>query len=300
MGLEVEMHPGKGPCFPNPLQTPKDMSRLRKVDVEKDLGYVMDAIRLTRQKLNGRVPVIGFCGAPWTLMAYMIEGGGSKSWEKAKRWLFDYPDESRALLDRIATVCAEFLVAQIKAGAQLVQVFDSWAGELTPLDFRTFALPYLQKIAAEVRDTLSCRSNSSPPMIVFAKGALGHSLPELVRSGYDVIGLDHTIDPVTARATVEACQTSSGKFSSHAGGRENAHRIALQGNLDPTLLYAKPEVIEKRVEQMLRVKTGFGGEGALIANLGHGITPGVDPENLRAFLMAVRKVSMAIQNQAES
>ncbi|WFD03185.1 uroporphyrinogen decarboxylase [Malassezia obtusa] len=300
MGLEVEMVPGKGPSFPYPLTGPKDMARLKKVDVDKDLGYVMDAITLTRKKLNGRVPVIGFCGAPWTLMAYMIEGGGSKSWDKAKKWLFDYPNESKVLLERIASVCAKFLVAQIRAGAQLIQVFDSWAGEMTPRDFRTFSLPYLHSIAVEVRDTLACMSTPVPPMIVFAKGALGHSLPEIIRSGYDVVGLDYTIEPLVARQAVEACQPSSSKFATVAGNREAAHRIALQGNLDPAVLYADPKVIEERVELMLRGKSGFGSGGALICNLGHGITPGVDPENVAVFLRAVRRISREIQAEADS
>ncbi|PKI84163.1 hypothetical protein MVES1_002134 [Malassezia vespertilionis] len=298
MGMEVEMVPGKGPTFLSPLDTPKDLDRLKKVDVDKDLGYVMQAITLTRKKLRGRVPLIGFCGAPWTLMAYMIEGGGSRSWEKAKQWLFNHPEDSRVLLDRIASTCAKFLVAQVYAGAQLLQVFDSWAGELTPHDFRTFALPYLRAIAVEVRDTLACKSAIVPPMIVFAKGALSHSLSEILRSGYDVVGLDQSIEPIVARSAVASTQLSSTKFSKAAGGKETGHTIALQGNMDPAILYAHPSVIEARVERMLRAKVGgFGGQGAYICNLGHGITPGVDPENLGAFLKAVRRVSREIQQE---
>ncbi|WFD35286.1 uroporphyrinogen decarboxylase [Malassezia cuniculi] len=294
MGMTVEMHPGKGPVFPEPLQTPKDIAKLKKVDVPKDLGYVMDALRLTRTKLAGRVPLIGFCGAPWTLMAYMIEGGGSRTFEKAKRWLFDYPEESKKLLGRIASVCAEFLCAQIYAGAQIVQVFDSWAGELTPHDFRTFALPYLRQIAVEVRDTISCTSTVAPPMILFARGALGHSFPEISRAGYDVIGLDQSIEPCVARKMLDLSGTGGTK-SPQTGVNGAGHRIALQGNLDPAILYAKHEVIVDRVDKMLRERRGgFGGGGAYIANLGHGITPGVDPENLRVFLSAVRRISREI------
>ncbi|WFC99701.1 uroporphyrinogen decarboxylase [Malassezia yamatoensis] len=299
MGLEVEMVPGKGPSFPQPLNSPADLSRLKKVDIAKDLGYVLDAIKLTREKLNGRVPVIGFCGAPWTLMAYMIEGGGSKTWEKAKKWLFDYPNESKVLLERIASVCAQFLVAQIHAGAQLLQVFDSWAGELSPQDFRTFALPYLRSIALEVKDSLACCSTTVPPMIVFAKGALGHSMHEVTRSGYDVVALDYTIEPITARKAVQAALQSSSKFSCSAAHREIAHPIALQGNLDPAVLYAEPKVIEQRVEEMLRGKNGFGDQGAYICNLGHGITPGVDPEKVAVFLRAVRRISREIQAESQ-
>ena len=195
MGMEVEMVQGKGPSFLKPLDSPKDLGRLTKVDVRKDLGYVLEAIRLTRAKLAGRVPVIGFCGAPWTLMAYMIEGGGSKTWEKAKRWLFDYPEESKHLLDRIANVCASFLVEQVLAGAQLLQVFDSWAGELTPYDFRTFSLPYLRNIAIEVKDKLDTLSVEPPPMILYAKGAINHSLVDISKAGFDVVGIDHTVEP---------------------------------------------------------------------------------------------------------
>ena len=300
MGMTVEMHPGKGPVFPEPLQTPKDINKLEKVDVAKDLGYVLDAIRLTRRKLDGKVPIIGFCGAPWTLMAYMIEGGGSKTFEKAKRWLFDYPEESKRLLDRLASVCAEFLCAQIYAGAQLVQVFDSWAGELTPYDFRTFALPYARKVAVQVRDTISCASTVTPPLILFARGALGHSFPEISRAGYDVVGLDQSFEPCVARKMLDLSGTG-GAQSAHTGLNGAGHRVALQGNLDPAILYAKPDVIIDRVDKMLRARRGgFGASGAYIANLGHGITPGVDPENLRVFLTAVKRISREIINEEDN
>lgn len=294
MGMTVEMHPGKGPVFPEPLKTPKDMEHLKRVNVSKDLDYVLEAIRITRNKLGGQVPLIGFCGAPWTLMAYMIEGGGSKSFEKAKRWIFDYPEESKMLLNRLASVCAEFLCAQIYAGAQLLQVFDSWAGELTPHDFRTFALPYLRKIAVEVRDGISCASTVAPPMILFARGALSHSFPEISRAGYDVIGLDPSIEPCVARKMLDLSCAGGHNFE-RDGLNGAGHDVALQGNMDPAVLYAKPEVIIDRVDRMLRARRGgFGTQGAYIANLGHGITPGVDPEHLRVFLTAVRRISREI------
>ena len=295
MGMEVEMVQGKGPTFLMPLDSPKDLSRLTKVDVRKDLGYVLEAIRLTRAKLAGRVPVIGFCGAPWTLMAYMIEGGGSKTWEKAKRWLFDYPEESKHLLDRIANVCASFLVEQVLAGAQLLQVFDSWAGELTPYDFRTFSLPYLRNISIEVKDKLDTLSVEPPPMILYAKGAINHSLVDISKAGYDVVGIDHTVEPAWARHCLAESQTSGRKFSQVESKKCGQHPIALQGNLDPAILYAKPEVIEARVRRMFDPSVGgFGGQGALICNLGHGITPNVDPEHLRVFLSAVHRVSREV------
>lgn len=330
MGLEVEMLPTKGPHFPAPLEHPRDVhDRLRKkVDVEKELGYVFEAIKLTRTKLAGQVPLIGFCGAPWTLMAYMIEGGGSKDFAKAKQWLFRYPDESKELLQKIADVAVTFLVGQVRAGAQvsvqfglgyhehtgshadcsqfvplsspfqMLQVFDSWAGELSPSDFRTFGLPYLRSIASGVRDALSCSSTPCVPMIVFAKGALGHSLPELAKSGYDVVALDWTVEPAVARRVVQLSSPGSA-YKSGSGANEAGHRVALQGNMDPTVLYAGKEAIEREVEKMLRSKKGgFGGSGAYICNLGHGITPGVDPEDLRHFLVTVKKISREV-NQAK-
>ncbi|EPQ25644.1 uncharacterized protein PFL1_06781 [Pseudozyma flocculosa PF-1] len=301
MGLEVEMLPAKGPHFPAPLVTPRDTERLRKkVDVERELGYVYDAIRLTRTKLDGEVPLIGFCGAPWTLMAYMVEGGGSKTFEKAKTWLFKYPEESKELLQRIADVAVEFLVGQVVAGAQMLQVFDSWAGELSPSDFRTFSLPYLRSIAASVRDALSLRSITCPPLIIFAKGALGHSMPEIVKAGYDVVGLDYTVEPSVARKVVELASPGraiSSKTNTASGANEAAHRLALQGNMDPAVLYAGKEAIERKVDEMLRArKGGFGGGGAYICNLGHGITPGVDPEAVKWFLKAVHRVSEEVNS----
>ena len=299
MGMEVEMLPAKGPHFPDPLVTPKDVAtKLRKkVDVEKELGYVYEAIKMTRTKLDGEVPLIGFCGAPWTLMAYMVEGGGSKTFEKAKAWLFKYPEESKELLQRIADVCTDFLVGQVKAGAQLLQVFDSWAGELSPSDFRQFSLPYLRSIAASVRDILSTKSIPCPPLIVFAKGALGHSLPEVVKAGYDVVGLDWTVEPCVARKVVELASPGKSSYKDASGQNEAGHRLALQGNMDPAVLYAGKEAIEAKVEEMLRSKKGgFGGGGAYIANLGHGITPGVDPEAVRIYLKAVHRISREVNS----
>ncbi|KAN0062330.1 Uroporphyrinogen decarboxylase in heme biosynthesis [Thecaphora frezii] len=296
MGMEVEMLPSKGPHFPSPLVTPKDIERLtKKVDVDKELGYVFDAIRLTRTKLDGEVPLIGFCGAPWTLMAYMVEGGGSKTFEKAKSWLFKYPEQSRELLQRIADVAVDFLVGQVKAGAQMLQVFDSWAGELSPADFRTFSLPFLRSIAAAVRDALSLQSIACPPLIVFAKGALGHSLPEISKAGYDVVALDYTVEPSVARKVVQLASPGKTAYGSASAVNEAGHRLALQGNMDPAVLYAGKEAIERKVEEMLRArKGGFGGGGAYICNLGHGITPGVDPEAVKWFLKAVHRVSAEV------
>jgi len=218
--------------------------------------------------------LIGFCGAPWTLMAYMIEGGGSKTFQLAKTWLFKYPEESKALLQRIADVCVDFLVGQVKAGAQLLQVFDSWASELSPHDFATFSLPYLTHIATSVRSRLASLDIPAVPMTLFAKGA-NQSLNSMAASaGYDVLGLDWCIDPAEARRITEG-------------------KTALQGNMDPGLLYGGRDAIEQAVKRMCEGFKVDGKPKAWIANLGHGITPGVDPEDLRWFFQCVHKYSQA-------
>jgi len=269
MGMEVLMNPG--PSFPDPLVTPADVSKLNPVvDVEKELGYVFRAITQTRQELNGEVPLIGFSGAPWTLFAYMIEGGGSKTLQKAKTWLYRYPEESKALLLRIANVCVDYLVGQVEAGAQLLQIFDSWAGELSPYDFEQFSFPTLKHISTNVRRRLAEENLPDVPMTLFAKGA-NYALGFLAQnSGYDVLGLDWLVDPVEARRVV-------------------GDKVALQGNMDPNVLYGGRDAIEATVK---RTCEGFrSGKGGWIANLGHGITPGVDPEDLKWFFECVHKYS---------
>ncbi|KAE8537613.1 uroporphyrinogen decarboxylase [Cryptococcus gattii VGV] len=275
LGLEVLMEPSRGPVLPNPLVTPDDLKRLREdVDVQKELGYVFEAVTLTRKGLDGRVPLIGFCGAPWTLMAYMCEGGGSKTFEKSKSWLYKYPEASHELLRRIADVCADLLIGQVLAGAQMLQVFDSWAGELTPHQFKTFALPPLLHISSKVHSVLSQLSHPGVPITLFAKGANAPStfslLSDPAHTGYATLGLDWTVDPVEVREIV-------GK------------KVNLQGNFDPTVLYGGKEGIEKEVERLsARWKEAGGG---WIANLGHGITPNVKPEDMGWFLECVHKYS---------
>ncbi|OCH93579.1 uroporphyrinogen decarboxylase [Obba rivulosa] len=274
LGMEVEMNPA--PFFPDPLVNPEDVRKLRsEVDVHKELGYVFEAITSTRKALDGEVPLIGFCGAPWTLFAYMIEGGGSKTLQKAKTWLFKYPEESKALLMRIADVCVDFLVGQIAAGAQLVQVFDSWAGELAPHHFAEFSLPSLKHISSGVRSKLTAQGIPSVPMTLFPKGA-NTSIPSIAQeAGYDVIGIDWCIEPSVARQLV-------------------GDKIALQGNLDPGLLYGGREAIEREVKRMCESFKAGKKAKAWIANLGHGITPGVDPEDLRWFFECVHKYSTSV------
>lgn len=266
MGLTVEMVRGKGPHFPDPIETPADLARLRDPDVGAALGYVLDAIGLTRRLLDGRVPLLGFCGAPWTLMAYMIEGGGSKTFARSKGWLYRHPEASHALLGRLTDTLAAFLVAQVDAGAQALQVFDTWAGLLAPDVFDAFARPYLEALARRVK-----AERPGVPLVGFARGA-PFALPALAAAGYDVVGLDWTMDPRQARRVV------------------GEHR-ALQGNLDPVVLYAGPDVIRREVRRMLEAF----GPYPHIANLGHGMLPDHDPEHARVFVEAVHEVSAELR-----
>lgn len=251
--MTVEMLDKKGPHFPNPLQSPVDgqyeQLMARDVDVGKELDYVYQAITMTRRKLKGRVPLYGFCGAPWTLLCYMVEGGGSKLFVQVKTWIYKYPNESRRLLQKIAELCVEYLARQVKAGAQIVQVFDSWAAELSPTSFKEFALPYLRHISKHLPRRLMELRLDAVPMVVFAKGAW-YALDDLCDSGYQVVGLDWLQDPA------EAVRIAHG-------------RVVLQGNADPGVLYGGREAITAVVEDMVK---GFGGgQQGWIANLGHGM-----------------------------
>ncbi|KAI5453956.1 Uroporphyrinogen decarboxylase in heme biosynthesis [Naganishia albida] len=269
MGLTIEMNPA--PSLPNPIRTPEDLARLPDhVNVNEKLGYVFEAVNLTRHRLDGEVPLIGFCGAPWTLMAYMVEGGGSKTYQKAKEWLYRWPEASRTLLAKVADVCVDLLVGQVLAGAQMLQVFDSWASELPPVLYQEMALPPCQYIAKQVRAKLQALGHPGVPMTLFAKGA-NSSLDVLAaESGYDVLGLDSSITGRQARQLV-------------------GHKVALQGNADPMLLYGGQEAIQAEVKKMCE---GFlEGGGGWIANLGHGVTPQVQVDDFRCFLDSVHKYS---------
>lgn len=271
MGMEVKMVDKQGPSFPHPLKSPADKQyeeiMERKVDVQKELDYVYKAVTMTRHKLQGRVPLIGFCGAPWTLLCYMVEGGGSKIFKEAKTWIYMYPEESERLLQKIAELCVEYLALQVVAGAQLVQVFDSNAGELSPTTFGQFSLPTLQYIARALPTRLADLKQAPVPMTVFAKGAW-YALDDLCNSGYNVIGLDWLHDPAQAVQIVHG-------------------RVTLQGNADPGLLYGGRKAITEAVEDMVR---GFGGgKKSWIVNLGHGITPWVDPDDLKFFFEEIHR-----------
>jgi uroporphyrinogen decarboxylase len=264
MGMTLTVDEGVGPRFDRRLESPADLAQLRDTQPEASLGYVLDAIRLARRELDGRVPLIGFAGAPWTLASYMIEGQGTKNFARAKGFLARHPAEAHALLGRLATNVGEFLAAQVAAGAQVVQLFDSWAGALAPADFRAFALPYLAQAARRAAD-------AGAPVSVFAPGA-GWALEEIAEATRaDVIGVDWQVEASAARRRL--------------AGRP----VALQGNLDPCWLYAPPDEIARRTRTML---DAFGGRGH-IANLGHGILPDVPVAHARAFVDAVRQWSAA-------
>ena len=260
MGMTLTVEEGTGPRFHDPVASPRDLDRLGEVEVGRDLGYVLEALRLAHSRLGGRVPLIGFAGAPWTLMSYMVEGSGTRTFTKAKRFLQEHPKHAHALLERLAGIVGGFLAAQVAAGAQAVQLFDSWAAALGPSDFREFALPYLA-------EAVRLAKGAGAPVIAFAPGA-GWALEEIAdATRADVIGVDWQTDATDARR------------------RLANRRVALQGNLDPTWLYAEPALIRERTHAML---DAFGGTGH-VANLGHGILPDVPVAHAAAFVTAVRE-----------
>lgn len=257
MGVEVLMEEGKGPSLPKTIKTQQDIDALRTDGVEDSLKYVTDALALTKRELNGRVPLIGFAGAPWTILCYMVEGKGSKTWEGAKQFAYTQPQLAHGLLKKITAITINYLIAQTKAGADVVQVFDSWAGALSPEDFKIFAQPYLEEIATALKP--------HAPIILFPKGSW-YALSELSKSGASGLGLDWCVSPQTARELTK-------------------NTITLQGNFDPAKLLAPVAEIKKAVHQMIR---GFGVQN-YIANLGHGITPNVPVDHAKAFVEAVKE-----------
>ena len=265
LGLEFEA--GEGPKLDRPVRTPADIDRLPTLDPETDLRYVMDAVRVIRRELDGRVPLIGFAGSPWTVATYCVEGGGSKAFARIKAMLYGAPAELHRLLAHLTRATTDYLNAQIRAGAQAVMVFDTWGGALAPAAFREFSLRYMTEIVAGlVRE----HEGRRVPAILFTKGG-GQWLPELAASGADALGVDWTTDLSTARAAV--------------GGR-----VALQGNLDPSVLYAPPAAIR---EQVGRVLASYGQGPGHVFNLGHGIHPDVPPEHAGAMVDAVHELSPA-------
>lgn len=255
MGLPYEMQEKRGPHFPKTIQTKADVDALKISDPETDLGYVLEAIRIVKKELNDRVPLIGFAGAPWTIFSYMIEGGGSKTFSKAKKMLYTDPELAHQLLQKITDSTTQYLKAQIKAGADLVQIFDSWAGILSPDQYRTFSLPYIAQI---------CESITEVPVTVFAKGAF-FARAEMHLLKCETIGLDWNMEIQESRTLVGPDKT-------------------LQGNLDPCVLYASNKQIEDETRKML---LDFG-PYRHIANLGHGVYPDTDPDKVKCFIETVK------------
>ncbi|KAG7196789.1 hypothetical protein KM043_014483 [Ampulex compressa] len=268
MGLEVQMVPGVGPVLPQPINDPSDISRLVKPVVSKDLKYIADAITLTRHSLEGKVPLIGFTGAPWTLMGYMIQGGGSSTLAKARSWLYKYSAESHILLQLITNVIVDYVVMQIKAGAQLVQIFESNGDYLNDKLFMEYSLRYLRQISQRVRMQLKQENIPEVPMTVFPKGITINSLETLAKEQlFDVIGIDWTIDPSDARKRV-------------------GPNVTLQGNLDPCALYAAKDQVYAKACHMVQEF----GKNRYIANLGHGILPDITIESVKAFIHGIHSV----------
>lgn len=258
MGLPYEMVEKRGPYFPETVKSLKDIEKLKVADAESDLGYVLEAIKIVKRELNGRVPLIGFAGAPWTIMSYMVEGSGSKTFSNAKKMLYTEPELSHKLLQKITDSTIQYLKAQIRAGADLVQIFDSWAGVLSPEQYAEFAMKYIAQI---------CDAIDEVPVTVFAKGAFS-SRDGMGQLSCQVVGLDWTMDIRESRALIGDSKT-------------------LQGNLDPCVLYASYERIRQETKKMLEAF----GPHRHIANLGHGVYPDTDPDKVKCFIEAVKEFS---------
>lgn len=266
MGLGLSFVEGEGPRFARPVRSAADIMRLPVIDPVIELDYVMDAIRLIRRELAGKVPLIGFAGSPWTLATYMVEGGSSKDYARTKGMLFDRPSLLHQLLDIIARNVTSYLNAQVAAGIQAVMVFDTWGGILSPRHYQEFSLFYMQQIVADLT-----RENEDRriPVILFTKGG-GQWLEAMAETGCDALGVDWTVDI----------------GESH---RRVGHKVALQGNLDPCALYASPTHIRQEVATIL---ADFGPNNGHVFNLGHGIHPDTDPEHVRVMVEAVHELSV--------
>ena len=265
MGLGLYFVTGEGPKFERPVQTADAIRALRVPDVEKELGYVFDAVRTIRRELDGKVPLIGFAGSPFTCGTYMVEGGSSREFPTIKGLAKESPEVLDELMDKVAETTTEYLNAQIEAGAQAVQIFDTWGAALEPDDFRRFSLASMQKIV----DGLTREKDGRRiPVILFTKGA-GELLKDLADTGCDALGVDWTTDLATAREYVQ-------------------DKVALQGNLDPATLRECPELIREGVARTL---ASYGSGPGHVFNLGHGITPDIDPDNVTVLVDAVHEMS---------
>ena len=260
MGLGLYFEEGEGPKFKYPVATDEQIERLPVLNAEQDLPYVVDAVRTIRRELNGRVPLIGFSGSPWTLATYMIEGGSSKDFRRAKAMVYDQPELMQLLMAKLVASVTDYLNAQIRAGAQAVQIFDTWGGALAHDAYREFSLkPMPRMVEGLIRE----HEGRRVPVILFTKGG-GQWLEAMADSGADALGLDWTTAIGDARRRV-------------------GERVALQGNMDPSILYASPQRIREEVGKILE---SYGRGSGHVFNLGHGITPQVEPANAGAFIDA--------------
>ncbi|MGB2129770.1 MAG: uroporphyrinogen decarboxylase, partial [Flavicella sp.] len=257
MNIEVEMKNGIGPWLPNPIRTMEGVEKAIVPDIDETLGYVMDAIKLTKQMLDDEIPLIGFAGSPWTILCYCIQGQGSKNFDKAKEFCFTQPLAAHALLQKITDTTIAYLKKKVEAGVNAVQVFDSWGGMLSPVDYQEFSWQYINQIIEALKD--------DAPVIAFGKGCW-FALEEMARSNASALGVDWTISPEMAR-----------KFT--------GNKVTLQGNFDPTRLFSPPATIKKMVTDMI---DAFG-KDKYIVNLGHGILPNIGLDNAKAFIDAVKE-----------
>jgi len=265
MGLGLHFVPGEGPRFERPVRSRADVDALHRPDPARELAYVPEAVRTIHRELDGRVPLIGFAGSPWTLATYMVEGRSSRDFARIKGMLYDDPDALHRLLALLADSLVDYLGAQIEAGADALQIFDTWGGTLSTPAYRAFSLDYMARILDRLPRE---RDGRRIPVILFTKGG-GAWLEEIAAAGCDAVGLDWSIELGTARARI-------------------GDRVALQGNMDPAVLRARPDVIRDEVARLLR---SYGAGNGHVFNLGHGITPDVPPEHAAAMVDAVRELS---------
>lgn len=269
MGLGLSFAQGEGPQFAHPVRTRADVERLGVPDMESELRYVTDAVRLIRRELAGRVPLIGFSGSPWTLACYMVEGEGSRDFATTKAMCWNDPPLAHQLLDTLARSVAAYLSAQAAAGAQVLMIFDTWGGLLGPSAYREFSLRYMAQIVDALKNDEHARDM---PLILFSKGANAH-LADMARTGCAALGVDWTVDLADARKAVDG-------------------KVALQGNLDPVVLRANPEVIRREVRRIL---DSYGNHPGHVFNLGHGVTPEVDPGHVKVLVDEVHAYSRALR-----
>ncbi len=271
MGLGLHFKTNEGPHFEHPIRTQADVDNLPLPDMQNDLGYVMQAIRLTAHELQHRAPLIGFCGSPWTVATYMVEGKGSKQFSIIKGMLYQEPTLLSKLLQKVTQASCHYLQAQIEAGAAAVMVFDTWGGVLSPMAYEAFSLRYMRDIVTYLK---SQNTTKNTPVILFTKNG-GQYLEQIANSGCQGIGIDWTVDIRKARERV-------------------GQQVALQGNLDPCVLYANPAEISVHVKNLL---DDYGKGGGHIFNLGHGIYPDINPDHVHAMIETIKEYSPLLHKE---